>query len=241
MSTPEHPGRPDLRTRLFGRVAASAAAARVMHTRRHAEAPMQAEAEGVQMAVLYEAGAERTRPGEPRRVRLVALAPHAQWQHAGGIGRSEWLVMRGQACVGGHWLEAHDFLLGPGGSLQAGEGGALLLLREADTPAAPVLQRAGEAPWAAFAPGIRRRVMWQQAGEAAMLYRTEPDAAVPRHAHGHDEECLMLEGDLFLDDVLLRPLDYQLAPAGSGHAGVFTDTGVLLYAHGDLELDLQPA
>ena len=73
-----------------------------------------------------------------------------------------------------------------------------------------------------------------------MIPGAEPDAAVPRHGHSHDEECLMLEGDLFLDDVLLRPLDYQLAPAGTAHGGVFTDTGVLLYAHGDLELDLQP-
>lgn len=240
MSTLEQQGRPDLRTRLFGRVAASAAAARVMHTRRHAEAPLQALAEGVRSAERYTTTAHHTRPGEPRRVRLLALAPHARWQHNAGSGRSEWLVLRGDARVGSQALAEHDFLLGTGGTVQAGAAGALLLLREADQPAAPALQRAAEATWADFAPGIRRRVLWQQAGEAAMLYRTEPEAAVPRHGHGHDEECLMLEGDLFLDDVLLRPLDYQLAPAGSQHAGVFTDTGVLLYAHGDLELDLLP-
>ena len=40
--------------------------------------------------------------------------------------------------------------------------------------------------------------------------------------------------------VLLRPLDYQLAPGGSAHQTVSTDTGVLLYAHGDLDLQLLP-
>lgn len=231
---------PELRARLFARVAASAAAASIMHTRRHTDAPLQPAAAGVRSAELYAAAPGPARPGEPRRVRLVELAPGVPWVHTSDAGRCEWLVMRGSARVNGHELGEHDFLLGRGGGVQAGAAGALLLLREADQPAAPTLQRAALAPWAGFAPGIRRRVMWQQEGEAAMLYRTEPDAAVPRHAHGHDEECLMLEGDLFLDDVLLRPLDYQLAPAGSGHAGVFTDTGVLLYAHGDAELELRP-
>jgi len=230
----------ELRARLLARVAASAAAASAMHTRRHADAPLQAAAAGVRSAELYAAARGPARPGEPRRVRLVELAPGAQWLHTSDAGRCEWLVMRGQVRVNGHALDEHDFLIEPGGPVQAGAAGALLLLREADVPTAPLLQRAAEAPWGDFAPGIRRRVMWHQQGEAAMLYRTEPDAAVPRHAHGHDEECLMLEGDLFLDDVLLRPLDYQLAPAGSGHGGVFTDTGVLLYAHGDVELDLRP-
>ena len=70
-----------------------------------------------------------------------------------------------------------------------------------------------------------------------MLYRAAPGAVVPQHRHGRDEECLMLEGEVFLDDLLLRCGDYQLAPAGTGHAGVSTATGGLLYAHGDLELD----
>ena len=56
------------------------------------------------------------------------------------------------------------------------------------------------------------------------------------HDHGHDEECLMLQGELFLDDVLLQEGDYQLAPAGTSHRITETDTGVVIYAHGDLDL-----
>ena len=69
-----------------------------------------------------------------------------------------------------------------------------------------------------------------------MLYRADPGANVPHHNHGHDEECLMVQGELFLDDVLLQQGDYQLAPAGTGHHTTETDTGVVLYAHGDLDL-----
>ena len=40
------------------------------------------------------------------------------------------------------------------------------------------------------------------------------------------------------DDQLLQPGDYQIAPAGTAHGGLCTDTGVLLFAHGDLDLDV---
>ena len=76
---------------------------------------------------------------------------------------------------------------------------------------------------------------------AAMLWLAEPGATVPHHHHGHDEECLMLRGDLFQDDYLLREGDYQLAPSGTAHETVSTDTGALIYAHGDLQMQFVSA
>jgi anti-sigma factor ChrR (cupin superfamily) len=102
-----------------------------------------------------------------------------------------------------------------------------------DAPATVLDRQAG---WPDYAPGIRRRVLWSKHGQASMLYYAQPGVNVPLHAHGHDEECLMVQGDLFLDDVLLRAGDYQLAPAGSHHRSTETDTGAVLYAHGDLDL-----
>jgi quercetin dioxygenase-like cupin family protein len=80
--------------------------------------------------------------------------------------------------------------------------------------------------------------LWQRGGQAAMLCLAEAGARVPSHVHGHDEECLMVRGELFLDDLLLREGDYQLAPAGSGHRVTETDVGALIYAHGDADLHL---
>lgn len=93
-----------------------------------------------------------------------------------------------------------------------------------------------DAGWLDYAPGIRRRVLWQHEGQAAMLYYAQAGAAVPKHSPGHDEDCLMVQGELFLDDVLLQEGDYQLAPACTGHRITETDTGVVIYAHGDLDL-----
>jgi hypothetical protein len=41
--------------------------------------------------------------------------------------------------------------------------------------------------------------------------------------------------------VLLQPGDYQLALAGTGHRITATDTGVVIYAHGDLDLQFVAA
>jgi quercetin dioxygenase-like cupin family protein len=204
---------------------------------------------------LFELSADARLPASA----LALEAVEAVQAHHAGL-QDEWLVLRGAANVAGQTLSLRDYLVLPPGHADVASDitsrnaardiisheGALLMLRQAWVPPAastsaeaPMLVRDAAAGWSDFAPGIQRRVLWQRAGQAAMLYFTEPGASVPHHGHGHDEECLMVQGDLFLDDVLLQEGDYQLAPAGSGHHSTTTDTGVVLYAHGDLELQFK--
>lgn len=234
-----------LRGRLLQRVAASREAAAVMVTVRRARLARQTLAHGVQAQTLYAADPARApRPGEPLRAVLIELAPQAAWSAPGDAGaQREWLVLDGMVTIGDEALAARDYRLEPAGCAHAGlhsPTGALLFLREARLDARPGDQaftvRDAQVGWPEFAPGIRRRVLWQRDGQAALLYHAQPGAQVPQHRHGHDEECLMVQGELFLDDVLLRAGDYQLAPAGSGHRLTHTDTGVVIYAHGDLDL-----
>lgn len=233
-----------LRARLARRVADSAATAAPMHTVRVDRTPFIPLAPGVQAQVLHAHDASRAlRPGEPLAARLIELAPGSQWAGPASGAHHEWLVLRGSATVGAEPLAERDFHVVPAGRPAqpvASADGALLFLRESPLAARPGDQpltvRDAGAPWPDFAPGIRRRVLWERDGEAAMLYFTDPGAMVPNHGHGHDEECLMVQGELYLDDVLLRAGDYQLAPAGTGHRITETDTGVVIYAHGDLDL-----
>lgn len=249
-----HPGAsPGLRTKLMARVAASQAAEAGMVTTRRGRAPRVVLAAGVSAQTLYEGKGQRR--GEPLRARLVELAAGARLDadQLGGEAvlqtrHREWLVVAGRLQSGGQHFGLRDYHVAPAGaatpSWQA-DTPALLFLRESaaisfagGTSAAgtPLTVRDADAGWPDFAPGVQRRVLWQHAGQAALLYFAEPGAAVPQHTHGHDEECLMVQGELFLDDLLLQAGDYQLAPAGSGHRITQTDTGVVIYAHGDLDL-----
>jgi hypothetical protein len=45
----------------------------------------------------------------------------------------------------------------------------------------------------------------------------------------------VLQGEMFLGDILLRAGDYQLAPAGGTHFGETSDVGVLFFFHGALD------
>jgi quercetin dioxygenase-like cupin family protein len=239
----------NLRARLMARVAASQAAEAGMVTTRRARSPRETLANGVTSQTLYEGTGQRR--GEPLRVRLIECAPGARLDPA-WLGDTpvlqarhrEWLVLDGCVQSSPHGsFGPRDYHLTPAGvatpTWQA-QTATLLFLRESAAASAPgdmpLTVRDAEAGWPEFAPGIRRRVLWQHDGQAALLYFAEPGAAVPQHTHGHDEECLMVQGELFLDDVLLQAGDYQLAPAGTGHRLTQTDTGVVIYAHGDLDL-----
>jgi len=241
-----------VRGRLLGRATASRAAEAVMFTARRHRLPRLVLAEGVVARTLYESRAgQAPRPGEPLRAQSVELAPgaclrpEALGPEAQTMPRHrEWLVLAGSVRLDDELLSQRDYHVTPAGhatpSWTASDSGAVLFLRESDRAAVPgdepFTVRDAEAGWPQYAPGIQRRVLWQRDGQAALLYYAQPGAQVPRHTHGHDEECLMLQGELFLDDLLLRPGDYQLAPAGTGHRITQTDTGVVIYAHGDLDL-----
>lgn len=230
------------RQRLLSRITRSASASRAMVTVRQHRASLVDLAPGVQAQVLYQSDAPVLRPGEPRRVWNLTLQPHAEWAPSVPGAQTEWLVVRGTATVGEQALGEQDYLVNPPGSssaVKAGAQGACLYWRESPAAASGVeLSRDEPAAWHDFAPGIRRRLLWVCGTQAAMLYRAEPGALVPHHGHGHDEECLMLQGDAFLDDMLLRAGEYQIAPAGTEHGSVSTDTGALIFAHGDLDLAL---
>jgi ChrR Cupin-like domain len=234
-----------LRGKLLGRLSASRAASAAMVTARFKRLSAVPQGPGVTVRCLYQAPSDRAlRPGEPLRAQLIELQPGGHWQAPEAHCHREWLVLRGSVTIADQTLSARDYHVMPAGTstdaaVSSAEGASLFLRESALEPVAgepPLTVRDSDAGWPEYAPGIRRRVLWQRDGQAALLYHAQPGAAVPQHAHGHDEECLMVQGELFLDDVLLQEGDYQLAPAGTGHRVTETDTGVVIYAHGDLDL-----
>lgn len=240
-----------VRGRLLSRLAASRTAEAAMFNVRRRRLASERLGDGVMAQTLYVAQAgQRQRPGEPQRARLIKLAAGARLTPdmlaplaPFNASHREWLLMSGNARCSDETLSMRDYHVTPAGHAAptwSTPDGALLYLRESDLQASatdlPFTVRDNDAGWPAFAPGIQRRVLWQRDGQAAMLYFVQPGVQVPHHGHDHDEECLMLQGELFLDDRLLQSGDYQLAPAGTDHRITETDTGVVLYVHGDVDL-----
>lgn len=237
---PEHPG---LRRRVFERVAHSVAQHRSLITSRGGRRALWTDAAaGVRLRTLY-AESLPQRPGQPRIVQVVELAAGARWtpDPVAAHSQVEWLVLAGDVRLEGeagavelHPLDFHVHSADAALPVVIAASAARLYMRHAPRErAAAATSRETAEDWLEMAPGILRRRLWNEGGEAAYLVRAERGAQVPEHGHGHDEECLMLEGDLFLGDILLREGDWQLAPQGTQHGHHFTDTGLLLLVRGD--------
>jgi quercetin dioxygenase-like cupin family protein len=230
-----------LRARLLQRVAASAARHQGLVTvRRDHGTPIEL-APGVSARWLYRSDQPAAlRPGEPVALALLELAAGASLTAGLGLAGqgSEWLVARGECQLDGinlTLLDQHCRAAAPTEPVLSSARGATIYLRNSGDVALPAgTSRERDAVWEDFGPGIRRRLVWQQGNEACYLARAAAGAFVPAHGHHLDEECLMLEGELFLGDILLRAGEFQLAPAGHEHGIVQAASETLLYVRGDI-------
>lgn len=237
--------------RLSPRLARSAEQARRHITLRAADMRYGPGPDGVTTRVAYEIGdAATVRPGEATRIRLIdAPAGVRVAVPIDANADSAWLVLDGQADIGAAHCAKYDYQQRLAGEISvtlATAHGARVMLRESRPgPRGPShagsvhTTRAGQVAWQELADGVSRRVLAPlQDSAAAYLVRMTAGAAAPAHRHAHTEECLVLEGEMFLDDILLFGGDFQLAHAGGQHNEASSERGVLLLVHGDLDLDV---
>jgi quercetin dioxygenase-like cupin family protein len=98
-------------------------------------------------------------------------------------------------------------------------------------PARPqfVTVHRGEGDWHPIAPRVAIKPLVEGEGLSACLIRMEKGGWLPPHDHPTAEECVVLEGEVWLGDVHCRAGDFHLAPAGLRHGALRTDEGCLLY------------
>jgi hypothetical protein len=243
-----------LHQRLLSRVTDSARRHSGYHTVRREQGSWQLSAPGVRCRPLRASGG--------LRAELVQLQDGAWLPAAADTQAQEVLVVQG----GLHGRTSADAtVLGPlsylvrqagqaTGSLQASAPTTLFVrswLSGSNLPPLeaswwqmacrkPLQLAAGRRPWTPAGPGLQVQALCGDRQVVSMLVRFEPGAGVPDHDHAIDEDCLMLAGEMFLGDVLLRPMDYQMAPAGLGHFGETSERGGLFYFHGALDDVLLP-
>jgi anti-sigma factor ChrR (cupin superfamily) len=235
-----------LERRLVTRIARSVAHHRALHTVRNSDLTWKVLHKGVRACVLHDNGASRSA--------LVEFAPGACLPRHRHATHEECVVLRGSLQAGASHVGLHDYHLAPAGSkhgrIQSQDGAIAFLrgtsigktghmLREVaaavlpgDGPSTTTIV-AGSEGWREVAEGAFVKRLWQHGASASMLLRLEAGARMPAHPHAVEEECLMLSGEAFFGDILLRGGDYQRAPLGTHHGEAFSDVGALLYVHGD--------
>lgn len=82
--------------------------------------------------------------------------------------------------------------------------------------------------WLETGPGNSIKVLRSDSETMSMLVRLSPGSTFPRHFHPEDEETYVVDGETWFGDIHLKAGDYHLAPKGTTHGEVRTDTGCVL-------------
>ena len=88
---------------------------------------------------------------------------------------------------------------------------------------------ADQGDWRTIAEGVQVKVLRQESDSRSVLVKMAANSFLPAHEHDVDEEAIVLEGEVWLEDILCGIGDYHLAHAGSSHREIRTDHGCLLF------------
>lgn len=94
-----------------------------------------------------------------------------------------------------------------------------------------------EGEWIRLLPGVHIKVLREGEENRSYLLRMAPGTRLPAHQHSADEECMVLEGEVWLGEVHAHAGDYHLARRGVPHGEVRSDTGCLLFLRGQKTYD----
>lgn len=84
--------------------------------------------------------------------------------------------------------------------------------------------------WRPLTDRTEMKILFDDGATLSWLVRMQPGARLDAHAHdAGPEECLVVEGDLWLDGKRFGAGDYQLAPRGTAHHRIHTESGCVLF------------
>lgn len=226
-----------LRARLFARVARSAKANAPFVNVRKGDGQWLEASPGVGYKLLYEAHGVVSR--------LVRLESGARWCLGQTGGADELLVLSGHLQLDELELGPNDYRLRgtDAGAVNAlSPTGAMVYWRHSaaqqtafGSVGASVTVPASGGHWEPLRPGVMLKPLFGVGERVSMLARLDKGSSVPTHVHECAEECLMIQGDMFLGDVLLLEGEYQWAPGGTNHEMLHSDVGCVVFIHGAVD------
>ncbi len=87
-------------------------------------------------------------------------------------------------------------------------------------------------------PGVTMRMLHLDKArrQFSAFLKLAPGAQFPTHHHDGPEECVVLQGELIVGRVRMRPGDYQRADADSEHDVQWSETGALAFVTAPLSM-----
>lgn len=180
------------------------------------------------------------------KIQIVQIKAGAQFVWPERALAQEVLVLDGALIQqDGSQLGRHELVLMSNGTglWKAGPNGARLYVRELhNLDALPSAERTWwtqaadpvRPEWRPRSPGLDMKDLRCVGSVVSKLARLVPGGRLRDHDHALDEDCMMLEGELLMGDILLRQDDYQLAPVGVPHVNAVSEPGALFYIHGNI-------
>ena len=98
--------------------------------------------------------------------------------------------------------------------------------------------RGDEIGWQESWPRVWMKVLKRDVstGIQLALFRLEPGAIMPEHAHTKDEECVVFEGELTIGPLSLQSGDLHVAHSGTRHPAITTRRGALVFVRSEIML-----
>lgn len=105
------------------------------------------------------------------------------------------------------------------GGLTPGAGDAPVTITEAD----------GE--WRPLAQGVAEKLLWQAEVGMSRFVRLAPGSCYCPRPYARECEFMVVAGEVFFGDILLRQGELHIAPAGTFHADISSDCGGMFFVH----------
>jgi quercetin dioxygenase-like cupin family protein len=84
--------------------------------------------------------------------------------------------------------------------------------------------------WQPLADDVEMKILCDDGATLSLLVRMRPGGRLAAHVHAAGpEECLVVAGEVWLDDKRFGVGDYQFAPRGTAHHRVHTESGCVLF------------
>jgi quercetin dioxygenase-like cupin family protein len=96
--------------------------------------------------------------------------------------------------------------------------------------------RAEAVEWQAVWPNVWVKMLRLEATDnlQMVLFKIKPGGVVPAHVHTKEEECLVLEGEIFIGTHRVGEGDLHIAQPGAAHGDITTRTGATVLVRSEI-------